>query len=162
MSDPAGRRGAEELGCDWHTVSKEVNRWGEALLEADRDRVGEVEALGLDETLFLRQGPRRQRMWVTSAVDIRNSRLIDVFPGKTAKDAARWLLGQPAPVAGNIGWATDSSPDEEFLGPRVNARLGWQTTYDKSDGTLYSGIGEAGTVDGNSDALLLTVYQITR
>ena len=105
MSDPAGRRGAEELGCDWHTVSKEVNRWGEALLEADRDRVGEVEALGLDETLFLRQGPRRQRMWVTSAVDIRNSRLIDVFPGKTAKDAARWLLGQPAPVAGNIGWA---------------------------------------------------------
>ena len=60
------------------------------------------------------------------------------------------------------GWATDSSPDEEFLGPRVNARLGWQTTYDKSDGTLYSGIGEAGTVDGNSDALLLTVYQITR
>ena len=37
---------AEELGCPRHTVSKEVNRWGEALLEADRDRVGIVEALG--------------------------------------------------------------------------------------------------------------------
>ena len=97
---------AKELRCSWHTVSKEVNRWGEALLEADRDRVGEVEALGLDETLFLRQGSRRRRMWVTSAVDIRNSRLIDVFPGKTAKDAARWLLEQPAWWRDNIRWAS--------------------------------------------------------
>ena len=62
------------------------------------------------------------------------------------------------------GWAADSSPDGEFLGPRVNARLGWQTTYDKSDedGILYSGIREAGTVDGNDDARLMTVYRITR
>ena len=87
VGDAAGGSGAdgggvaEELGCDWHTVSKEVNRWGEALLEADRDRVGIVEALGLDETLFLRQGPWRRRMWITAAVDVRNRRLIDVFPG---------------------------------------------------------------------------------
>ena len=60
------------------------------------------------------------------------------------------------------GWATDSSPDEEFLGPRVNAHLGWQTTYDKSDGDLYSGLREEGTVEDNSRARLLTVYQITR
>lgn len=26
----------EELGCSWRTVSKEVNRWEEALLKADR------------------------------------------------------------------------------------------------------------------------------
>ena len=97
---------AEELGCDWHTVSKEVNRWGEALLEADRDRVGMVEALGLDETLFLRQGPRRRRMWITAAVDIRNRRLIDVFPGKDAKGAVRWLLEQPAWRREKIRWAT--------------------------------------------------------
>jgi len=37
------------------------------------DRVGIVEALGLEETLFLRQGPWRRRMWITAAVDIRNS-----------------------------------------------------------------------------------------
>ena len=30
---------AEELGCDWHTVNDEVRLWGEALLEADGDRV---------------------------------------------------------------------------------------------------------------------------
>lgn len=97
---------AEELGCDWHTVSKEVNRWGEALLEADRDRVGMVEALGLDETLFLRQGSWRRRMWITAAVDIRNRRLIDVFPGKDAKGAVRWLLEQPAWRREKIRWAT--------------------------------------------------------
>ena len=50
MGDAAGGPGAdgggvaEELGCDWRTVAKEVNRWGEALLEADRDRAGIVEA----------------------------------------------------------------------------------------------------------------------
>ena len=50
-----GRRGrpveevAEELGCDWHTVNDEVRRWGEALLEADGDRVGKVEAVGVDK-----------------------------------------------------------------------------------------------------------------
>ena len=32
---------ATELGCGWHTVNNEVGRWGEALLDADTDRVGE-------------------------------------------------------------------------------------------------------------------------
>ena len=47
-----GRRGrpvdevAAELGCGWHTVNNEVGRWGEALLEADTDRIGEVGAVG--------------------------------------------------------------------------------------------------------------------
>ena len=47
---------AAELGCDWHTVNRAVLAWGEALLAADADRVGAVEALGLDETLFGRAG----------------------------------------------------------------------------------------------------------
>ena len=48
---------AEELGCDWHTVNKEVIRWGDALLGADVSRFGRVEAVGVDETLFWREGP---------------------------------------------------------------------------------------------------------
>ena len=50
-----GRRGrpvdevAAELGCGWHTVNKEVGCWGDALLEVDTDRVGTVEAVGVDE-----------------------------------------------------------------------------------------------------------------
>jgi len=42
---------AAELGCDWHTVNGAVMAWGQALLDADCDRVGDVSALGLDETL---------------------------------------------------------------------------------------------------------------
>src|SRR3546814_12398345 len=33
---------AVELGCDWHTVNDAVLAYGEALLEADTDRVGAV------------------------------------------------------------------------------------------------------------------------
>ncbi len=40
---------AAELGCDWHTVNNEVGRWGEALLGADTDRIGEVGAVGIDK-----------------------------------------------------------------------------------------------------------------
>ena len=47
---------ARELGCDWHTVNNAVLAYGEALLEADVDRVGQVTALGMDETLLARVG----------------------------------------------------------------------------------------------------------
>ncbi len=43
---------AEELGCDWHTVNKEIVRWGDALLEADVSRFGQVVAVGVDKTLW--------------------------------------------------------------------------------------------------------------
>jgi hypothetical protein len=47
---------ATELGCDWHTVNHTVVAYGEALLDADEERIGEVSALGLEAT------PRR-RPW---------------------------------------------------------------------------------------------------
>ena len=76
MTSQVGRLGrpvdevAAELGCGWHTVNKEVRRWGEALLEADSDRVGLVEAVGVDETLFWRRGRWRVPQWCTSVVDV--------------------------------------------------------------------------------------------
>ncbi len=66
---------AAVLGCDWHTANDAVTCWGEALLAADVARVGSVEALGLDETLFGRQGPRRHRGWSTQIVDVNSGRL---------------------------------------------------------------------------------------
>ena len=57
------------------------------------------------------------------------------------------------------GWANDSSPDDEFLGPFVNARLGWAVTYDKSTDDLYSAIRNETLVDSGR---LLTVYKISR
>ena len=65
LSDVAG-----ELGCNWHTVNRAVVAWGEAVVAADCDRVGAVEALGLDETLFDSEGRWRTRRWCASIVDV--------------------------------------------------------------------------------------------
>jgi hypothetical protein len=61
---------AIELGCDWHTINDTVIAYGTALVD-DPDRIGEVTALGLDETLFARVGPWRTQRWSTSIVDVR-------------------------------------------------------------------------------------------
>ena len=53
---------ARELGCDWHTVNDAVLAYGEALLEADVDRIGQATALGMDETLFARAGVWRRQL----------------------------------------------------------------------------------------------------
>lgn len=47
---------AAELGADWHAINDAVIAYGTALLDADVDRVGTVEALGVDEVLFARLG----------------------------------------------------------------------------------------------------------
>ncbi len=61
------------------------------------------------------------------------------------------------------GWADDSSPDDEYLGPWVNAHLGWATTYDKTTGDLYTGLRDEVTIKNPpSGHKLLTVYKITR
>ena len=96
---------AEELGCDWHTVNDEVRRWGEALLEADADRVGAVEAVGVDETLFWRKGRWRTKQWCTSVVDVGGHQLIDIVAGRTANSAEAWFRSQPAEWIEGIRWA---------------------------------------------------------
>ena len=41
---------AEDLGCNWHTLDNNaVVARGKTLLKADTERIGSVEALGLDE-----------------------------------------------------------------------------------------------------------------
>ena len=59
-------------------MNNEVGRWGEALLEADTDRIGEVGAVGVDETLFWRKGRWRTKVWCTSVVDVGGHQLIDI------------------------------------------------------------------------------------
>ena len=51
-------------------MNRAVVAWGEALLAADCDRVGAVEALELDKTLFNREGSWRIRRWCTSIADV--------------------------------------------------------------------------------------------
>ena len=56
---------------------------------------------------------------------------------------------------------SDDSPDNEYLGVAPNNRLGWQVTYDKSNGDLYSGMHqEIPTAD--DDYELMTIFRIGR
>ncbi len=99
---------AVELGCDWHTVNDAVVAYGEALLGADVERVGAVDALGLDETLFFRKGSRHLKQWCTSVVDAggtgRGATLIEVIEGRTAARVSGWLDAQPAEWREGIRW----------------------------------------------------------
>jgi len=97
---------ASELGCDWHTVNDAVIAYGEALVDDDSDRIGIVEALGLDETLFARQGRWRAQSWCTSIVDVRTGTLLDVVPGREAAGPSAWLAARPEEWRNQIGWAT--------------------------------------------------------
>jgi transposase len=88
---------ARELGCDWHTVNDAVIAYGTALVE-DPNRIGEVTALGLDETLFCRLGRWHTQQWCTSIVDVTangGAQLLDVVPGRSATGASNWLGARP-------------------------------------------------------------------
>lgn len=95
---------ASELGCDWHSVMDAVVAYGTPLID-DAARIGTVTALGLDETLFVREGPWNDRSWVTSIVDVsRPAQLLDVVEGRTAKAPSDWLAARQQAWRDAIGW----------------------------------------------------------
>jgi transposase len=97
---------ARQLGADWHTVMDAVVAYGTPLIE-DPERIGEVSALGLDETLFARTGQWRTRAWSTAIVDVgRPSQLLDVVEGRTAKAASAWIDARPEAWRAGIDWVT--------------------------------------------------------
>jgi transposase len=85
---------AAELACDWHTVSDAVNIYGEALLEADRKRLNQTTAIGLDETSFVRLAGNRTD-YATTVADVEHHSIIDILPSRTYVDVAAWLDKQP-------------------------------------------------------------------
>jgi transposase len=95
---------AVELGCDWHTINDAVIAYGTPLVE-DPDRIGDVEALGLDETLFARVGRWRTQQWSTSIVDVGGGQLLDVIPGRSAAGACDWLEARDQAWLDGIGYA---------------------------------------------------------
>ncbi|HLN17348.1 MAG TPA: transposase family protein [Acidimicrobiales bacterium] len=72
---------ATTLGCDWHTVNDAVLAYGGALVEHP-GRFGALEALGLDEVAFVRDGPFRVTQFSTSIVDVAAGQLLDVVRGR--------------------------------------------------------------------------------
>jgi transposase len=98
---------ADELGVCWWTVMTAVDEHGRPFID-DPDRVGQVRALGVDETSFLRATRDHPTLYATGFVDLDDHKLIDLVEGNSAADLRRWLDGQsPAWLAGIGVVATD-------------------------------------------------------
>ena len=96
---------AHDLSSDWHTVMDAVVVFGRPLID-DPARFDTVDALGLDETLFTRDGPFRRQLWSTQAVDVRRGQLLDVVPGRDAAGSCAWLDACPNTWRAEVCWAT--------------------------------------------------------
>jgi transposase len=96
---------ATTLECDWHTVNESVVAYGEALID-DPDRFGAVQALGLDEVLFFRDGPYRRHEFSTQIVDVGRSQLLDIVPGRNSAGPMAWLAKRDKEWRDGISFAT--------------------------------------------------------
>ena len=111
VTEDVGRRGrtvnevANELGCDWHTINDTVMSYGAVLLEHPR-RFCEVEALGLDETAFVRAAPYRTMTFVTSIVDVGSGQLLDLVQGRGGDEPKRWIMRQSKEWRDSVRYAT--------------------------------------------------------
>ncbi len=88
---------AAELACDWHTVNDAVTTYGEALLEADRKRLNQTTAIGLDETSFVKLSSRNHTDYATTVADVENHQIIEILPTRKYTDVAGWIDKQPKP-----------------------------------------------------------------
>ena len=95
---------ARELCCSWDVVNAAVRIYGQALLEADTKRLKETTAIGLDEALFVRQGPYKHKSWATTVCDVVNHQLIEVLPTREFAEVAGWLYRQPHHVKDNLDY----------------------------------------------------------
>lgn len=84
---------ARWLGVAWGTVMAAVRFHGTPLVD-DPERVGEVRALGVDETAFLAANAEHHTSYVTGFVDVDERVLVDMVEGNRAIDVARWLAGR--------------------------------------------------------------------
>jgi transposase len=85
---------AAELACDWHTVNEATITYGGALLEADRKRLNQTTAIGLDETSFVRLAGNRTD-YATTVADVEHHQIIDILPSRNYVEVAAWLDKQP-------------------------------------------------------------------
>lgn len=92
---------AVQFGVAWATVMAAVVEYGTALVD-DPERLDGVDALGVDETAFLRANACRHTQYVTGIVDVRAGRLLDVVQGRSGTVLAQWVTGQDPSWRGGI------------------------------------------------------------
>jgi transposase len=86
---------ARQFGVGWHTAMAAVREHGERLVD-NPERLGAPAALGLDETSFLRAGPKHPTVMITGFVDLDRHQLVDVAEGRSGQVVRDWLDQQPA------------------------------------------------------------------
>lgn len=96
---------AGDLGCDWHTVMDAVVLFGGLLID-DPVRYTTVTAVGLDETLYVREGRYRVQRWSTQVVDVQAGQLLDVLEGKDVATCCAWFAARPVGWRDGVSWAT--------------------------------------------------------
>ncbi len=74
-----------------------MTTYGNALLEADRKRLNQTSAIGLDETSFVRLGRKKHTSFATTVADVENHQIIDILPSRNYTDVAGWIDKQPVP-----------------------------------------------------------------
>jgi transposase len=91
---------AAELGVSWHTVMDAVVVYGTPLVD-DPVRIGQVRAVGVDETKWLAAQATDPTRWLSAVVDVERPTVIDPLKGRNASDLAGWFAQQdPAWRAG--------------------------------------------------------------
>ena len=106
---------ADDLACDWHTVNDAVVL---SVLIDDPARYGAAVAVGLDETLYKREGRYRKQCWSTQIVDVEHGHLLDVVAGREVNPVCAWFAARPqGGVTGCVGRRWISRP-----------RIGWCST----------------------------------
>ena len=80
---------ATEYGVGWDTVWAAVEHHGRPLVE-DRQRVGAVRALGVDEHSYLAATRDHATIFATVLVDLDQRKVIDLFEGKSAAKLRQW------------------------------------------------------------------------
>ena len=92
---------ADELSCYWHTICDAVTTYGNALIEADHRRLNKTNAIGLDETSFVRLD-KGQMSYATTICDVSNHQIIDILPTRNYQDVAKWIMDHSLTWRNNI------------------------------------------------------------
>lgn len=97
--DAAVRQVADEFGVAWWTIMNQVIERGQPEVD-DPARLDGAEAVGVDETAFLRATGQHPTLFATGIADLtpgRPARLLDIVAGRSGRVLAGWLSDRDQP-----------------------------------------------------------------
>ena len=111
---------ARSFGVAWGTAWGAFEAHAQPAVD-DPARIGDVEALGIDETGFLAATADHPRIFATGLVDVRRGRLCDVIEGRSAAKLREWLACRPTEWLESVRVVTiDHEPYRLGLSPHLS------------------------------------------